>query len=375
MRILLLNYEYPPLGGGAGTATFYLLKELSRQADIEIDLITSSVNTYREEQLYGRIKGYFLDIGKRNQSLHYQTNRDLITYACKCFFFSRKLIKNKQYDFCHAFFGIPCGFVAMNLRIPYIVSLRGSDVPFYNIRFATLDELVFSKLSRYIWRRARAITAVSRSLADMAKQVSSNIDISVIYNGINTAEFYPHSDILNKEPTFNIIFIGRLIERKGLEFLLAAFLRLVAKYPFLKLLIVGDGPMKENYERFVNEYGIDKNTVFYGKVGHSKVRDLLQQSHIFVLPSINEALGNAVLEAMACGLPIISTDTGAAELIHGNGLIVSKRKSKLIEQALEKLINDQSLRKEMAAKSRTLSEGMIWANTAKQYLEIYKTIK
>src|SRR3989344_4881417 len=133
-RVLVLNYEFPPLGGGAGNATYYLLKEFAKYPDLEIDLVTSSVDTFRVEKFAGNITIHFLNIGKRG-NLHYQTNQKLLMYSWKSYWYSKKLMEEKEYDLCHAFFGIPCGYVAMMLRLPYIVSLRGSDVPFYNKRF------------------------------------------------------------------------------------------------------------------------------------------------------------------------------------------------------------------------------------------------
>ncbi len=141
LKLLILNYEYPPLGGGAANATYYLLRELARRKDVEVDLITSSVGEHRVEQIDTRIKIHFLDIGKRG-NLHYQSQRELLVYAWKSYQYASRLVRNKRPDIVHAFFGIPSGYVAMQLGLPYIVSLRGSDVPFYNERFELLDKFV-----------------------------------------------------------------------------------------------------------------------------------------------------------------------------------------------------------------------------------------
>ncbi|MDP3964090.1 MAG: glycosyltransferase, partial [bacterium] len=133
-KVLMLNYEFPPLGGGAGNASFYMLKEFSRFENLTIELITSSVAKFKIEEFSPRIRVHYLDISK-NGSIHYQSDADLLHYSWKAYRYSKKLLKQSTFDLIHAFFGIPCGFIASHLQLPYIISLRGSDVPFYNPRF------------------------------------------------------------------------------------------------------------------------------------------------------------------------------------------------------------------------------------------------
>ena len=86
MKILMLNYEFPPLGGGAANAIFYLLREFAQYEDLQIDLVTSSVTSYAQERLSDNIRIFLLDIAKTG-NLHYQVSKDLITYALKSHFF------------------------------------------------------------------------------------------------------------------------------------------------------------------------------------------------------------------------------------------------------------------------------------------------
>jgi len=129
LKVLILNYEYPPLGGGAATATKNLLKQYSKKDDIEVDLITSSVGEERVEQFSKNINIYFLDIKKRGE-LHNQSKINLLRYSFQALFKARKLDREKDYDVIHALFVYPCGFLAMLIDDDYIVSLRGSGVPF-----------------------------------------------------------------------------------------------------------------------------------------------------------------------------------------------------------------------------------------------------
>lgn len=142
MKVLMLNYEFPPLGGGAANATKFMLMEFKNHADLEIDLITSSTEKFKVKRLGNNITIHFLNIHKKG-NLHYQSYKNLLYYSWKAYRYARELIQKKHYDVCHAFFGIPCGYLAMKIGIPYIVGLRGSDVPFYNNRFKILDNLNF----------------------------------------------------------------------------------------------------------------------------------------------------------------------------------------------------------------------------------------
>ena len=374
MRVLFLNYEYPPLGGGAGNATYYILKEFSKIPDLKVDLVTSSLNESKTENISENIAVHYLDIGKKG-NLHFQTNFNLLAYSWKSYFYCKNLIKNEKFDLTLAFFGIPCGYIAMKLGLPYIVSLRGSDVPFYNERFKWPDKLVFRRLSRVIWRKAQYVIALSNDLIQLARNTTKTQKISVIYNGINIKEFYPDVEKNKQEKSFNILFIGRLIERKGLIYLLEALQQITAEYPQTKLLVAGDGPMKMEYENYVKNNGLSGKVEFLGIVKHDYIAELYRRAHVFVLPSLNEALGNVTQEALASGLPIVTTKTGAAELIDDNGFIIAKKSAKEIAEALRKIIEDENLRKKFSARSRELAENMSWENTAKKYYELFESAK
>ncbi|MCX6766055.1 MAG: glycosyltransferase family 4 protein [Candidatus Moranbacteria bacterium] len=373
VRILFLNYEYPPLGGGAGNATYYILKELAKNPDLQIDLVTSSVGKYKTEKISPNVAVHYLDIGKTGDP-HYQKIKDLIYYSIRSYFYAKDLIRKNKYDLIHAFFGIPCGFIAMLLGLPYIVSLRGSDVPGYNERFRLFDRIFLKTISRRVWKKAQIVTALSQDLLNLARFTDKDKKIEVIYNGINTDEFYPDEIALNKEKNFNILFVGRLIKRKGLIYLLDAFINLQKVHPHIRLIVAGSGPLMDCFKNYCIKNNISEKVNFLGVLGHKELNKVYQKSHVFVISSLNEALGNVTLEALAVGLPVITTKTGAAELISDNGIIVEKGSSAQIAQALEKLINDESLRKNMGAKSRRIALGMGWHNVASKYLKIYETI-
>ena len=374
MNILMLNYEYPPLGGGASNATYYLLKDFSQIDDITIDLITSSAaNEFEEEKLNDSIHIYKLPVGKK--SIHYWTQREIISYSGQAYKYIKKLKKQRKYDVIHAFFGIPCGAIAYRFRkeIPYIVSLRGSDVPGFNERFS-FQYIFLKPIIRRVWRNAVAVIANSQGLKELALETDRDAKIDIIYNGVNVEDFSQRNE---REKGDNIILtVARLIKRKGIDDLIRAVPAIVKAHKNIKLRIVGEGNMENELKALAQKLNVSKYIDFRGYVPHAEISYYYLSSDIFVLPSKNEGMSNTVLEAMASGLPIITTDTGGTqELISENGIIIPSEDSDAISNAVLNLINNHKLREKMGMKSRRIAESMSWNNIAEAYYNFYKGIK
>lgn len=374
MRVLILNYEYPPLGGGAGVALRYLLGGLSAQRDQHIDVVTSGMGADHTELFSDRIRLHVLDIGKTG-SPHVQSNAELVTYSARAYLYARRLLRRQDADVVHAFFGIPCGYLAMHLGRPYIVSLRGSDVPFYNARFETLDKLFFERTSRRIWRRAARVIANSEGLRELALRTAPEQPIDVIYNAVDTDFFCPPPSSSYErpiEPTprpLSLVSCGRLIPRKGYHVLIRA----LAGMDDVILRIIGDGTEREALAQLAADLGVSVELV--GRQDRETVRTLLQAADVFVLPSLNEGMSNAVLEAMACGLPIVATDVGGSrELIRDNGVIVPKEDPDALRAALSSYASnpDQVRRHRDASRIRALD--MRIEAMAERYRKVYETV-
>lgn len=371
MNVLMLNYEYPPLGGGGSNACKYILKELSK-AKVDVDLVTSSATDELEtEKIGGSINVYRLPINKNN--IHYWTQKEIISYSWKARKFVKKLIEERKYDLCHTFFGFPCGAIAYLFRreIPYIVSLRGSDVPGFNERFS-LQYVFLKPIIRRVWKNAAAVIANSEGLKELALEIQPIVKIDIIHNGIDTEAFKPVTKETNTK--LRILCVSRLIKRKGIDYLLESIA--LVKEIFgddFEVCIIGEGDQEQELKEMSKQLKIDDVVIFEGYIEHSKLPEFYSNSDIFILPSLNEGMSNTILEAMASGLPIITTDTGGTkELINGNGIVIPMRDLKAIAGAIVKLIEDPSLRKEMGRNSRGISEELSWGEVAKEYLGIYK---
>lgn len=372
--ILMLNYEFPPIGGGAATANYYLLKEFTNNPDLEIDLITSSsTNKFEIEQFSDNIKIFKLNVCKKDP--HYWTMSEIARWTWKAYWLSRKLINKNNYDLCHCWFIWPPGIIACLFRnkMPYIIALRGSDVPGYNPRLKLLDKLFFRFISRIICKKAKVVTANSRNLKELAKKTLNEINIEVIFNGVDIDKFKPV--VSDSNINIDILFVGRLIRRKGIINLLRAFKEVCDEYKNCRLTIVGGGPKWKYLENFCKRIKIESRVNFLGAVEYRNVDKIYQKASIVVMPSLVESMSNVIQEAMASGLPIITTDTGAAELIDENGFIVDKGDYKQIKKAIMEYITNPELMRKHGLQSRKIAEKMSWSNNAEAYIEIYNSIK
>lgn len=381
MRVLFLNYEYPPLGGGAGNAAFYLLREFAKISDLEVDFVTSSPDShFHLEQAGENIFVHKMPIGKNSCNLHFQSQKDLLTYTVKAYFYSRRLAKKNKYDLSHSFFSVPCGFLSLIFKkfygIPYIVSLRGADVPGYTDRFCWMYKAI-RPLIRFIWKQADFVIANSEGLKTLALKTNLKQQISVIMNGVDINQFYFKNNRQITSQRLEILCLSRLTERKGINYLVAAMPILRKKYPQVHLKIVGEGDAAQSLRQMVTTLKLEDRVEFLGHVAHDNLPQIYAQADIFVLPSLNEGMSNTILEALSAGLPIITTDTGGTkELVKDgkNGFIIKMKDPADIAEKIEKFIQNKSLSTAMSLASRKKAERLSWENIAKEYWELYKKV-
>jgi len=373
MRVLMFNYEYPPIGGGAANATQRLLQALAERGRPTVDLVTSSVGATVIEHPWPTVTVHRLNIGKKG-SWHYQNSRDLLTYSLRAGRYATRLRRHYAYDLAHAFFGIPGGWLARRTRLPYIVSLRGSDVPGYNPRFHWLDQLLFRRLSRSIWHESRAVIANSQGLRQLAWQTAPTQPIDIIPNGVDTNDFSPAPQPTDRPLT--ILSTSRLTARKGLGDLLDGFARFHPTTPTAILRLVGDGDIAPVLKARADALGLTANVQFVGRLDHHAIADEYRRADIFVLPSRNEGMSNSLLEAMASGLAIVTTETGGTrELVNDeNGIVIRSPLAPAIAEALRTLAADPERRRRMMRASRLAAETMSWSAMADAYQHLYERI-
>jgi phosphatidylinositol alpha-mannosyltransferase len=206
-------------------------------------------------------------------------------------------------------------------------------------------------------------------------------DYRIIPNGIDTEHFRlegPNRAELADGKT-NILFVGRLEQRKGLGYLLNACVKVKKSYPDFRLIVVGPGTvLRHRYKKLVDDMGLTNNVVFVGFVPSAELPSYYRSADIFCSPATGgESFGIILLEAMACGKPVIASSIQgyASVLDHGEeGLLVPPRDEKSLAHALLSLLNDKALRLQMGAKGRIKAEKYSWPNVARQVIEYYNNL-
>ena len=173
----------------------------------------------------------------------------------------------------------------------------------------------------------------------------------------------------------NLLFVGRLEYRKGLGYLLRAFAQLKPQYPKLRLIIVGDGPLRRWYGNFIARKQLD-DVVMAGYVPASELPRYYASSDIFCSPATgDESFGIVLLEAMASGKPIVATSIdGFREVVtHGReGLLVERKSRRQLAYALQTLINNSVLRQEMGSAGLAQARQYDWERVIDQVADVYK---
>ena len=375
MRILLINSEYPPIGGGAGSASAHLSKKLSDLGQ-EVTLLTSGYNRLplmdvQDGVSIRRIKTLRRRLDRSNA---FEQAVFLITGSINALY----LVKNWRPDVIIAFFGMPCGAISWIVKsftgIPYIVSLRGGDVPGFRPYDFAFYHRVMGPLLHHIWYHAGAVVANSQGLLELAEAFDKQVEIQVIPNGVDIHLYsYP---VNRKWVPAKMLFVGRLVYQKGLDLLIRALGELT-DLPW-QLCLVGDGPHRPALENLAADLGIANRIEFKGWVGKDVVNQIYQDSNLFVFPSRHEGMPNAVLEAMASGLPVIASNIAGNEelVVHGKtGFLVPPENTAALVKAIKNLISDSERMMKFGAESRTrVKQKYTWENAANQYLDLIQKV-
>lgn len=339
-RILVLNYEFPPLGGGASPVSYEIAERLSQTGDFDIDVVTMG---YKGLPKYEEINKNF----RIHRVKSWRSKKEIChpweqaTYLVSGWFKCKELLKKNKYDICHCHFIIPTGILALKLKkkfgLSYIITSHGSDVPGFNTdRFQFLHKFTGPFL-RKISREAKNIISPSNYLKNpILKNISPALKDTtvVIPNGIDTSKFKP------QEKKKYIFSSGRLLPRKGFQYLIQAVSNEDVGY---EVHIAGDGPMMSELKKLAENS--KTKVVLHGWLDNNgkEYKDLLEQSAIFVLASEAESFGMVIVEAMSAGCAVITTNTsGCADVIGDVGILVNPKDSADLKIKLDSITKDQN---------------------------------
>ncbi len=375
MYIIIFNSEYPPLGGGAGNANAHIARVLADMGH-EIVVITSRFKNLPHQEQYGRLTIY--RIPALRQMLDRSGAFEQIIFMISASFSAVSLVRHFKPNATLAFFGVPSGVIAYLLKalykIPYIVSLRGGDVPGFRPYDFRIFHKLLTPLLHIVWKQASAVVANSNGLRDLANAFDARFEIPVIPNGVDL-ELYKSEN--RNGVTSLVLSVGRVVYQKGFDIALRALAGI--KDIEWTWHIAGDGPQMEALQALAKELGIAKRVTFLGWQSRINLIEQYKKASLFLFPSRHEGMPNALLEAMASGLPVIaSCIAGNEELVVDGetGILVPSEDVDSLSIAIRKLLTDSVLRQQMGFASRhRVEENYSWENTAKQYAILLEKVK
>jgi phosphatidylinositol alpha-mannosyltransferase len=234
-----------------------------------------------------------------------------------------------------------------------------------------------------IRRRARKLggrIAVSRPALEYARHHIPG-EYEIIPNGVDVRHFSPSVTPFEeyRDGKRNLLFVGRLEKRKGLAYLLRAFVRIKREMPDIRLIVVGAGSrLRKRYERFVVQHGLQNDVVFKGVVTYDDLARYFRTADIYCSPATgHESLGVVLLEGLASGTPVIASDIpGYSTVIthDKDGLLFPPKDSARLADALLQLLNDRDLAARLSAAGLQTASGYSWERVGQRVAGFYQSV-
>ena len=367
MRILMMCYEFPPIGGGGAGVVRGLSAQLVRMGH-EVDVVTMRYRGLPKRELVDGVDVHRVPCVRLSTS--WCTMAEQATYLATVVPYAVKLARRRYYDINHTHFIFPDGLAAMSVRrivgLPYVITSHGSDVPGFNPHRFLLAHRTLAPVWRQVVAEAEQIVCPSELQQGLVLRSMPGARTTVIPNGIDEDPRASYGG----EKKRRILVVTRMFERKGIQFFLRALQGMKLQH---EVHIVGDGPYLPTLKTLATEVGVDAQ--FWGWLdrGSAELRNLYDSSEIYVFPSEAENFPLVLLEAMRAGAAIITTKgTGCAEVVGDTALLVEPRDPASIRAALTRLTTDRDLcrRLGVAAQAR-MRDNFTWPAVAGRYLECY----
>jgi glycosyltransferase involved in cell wall biosynthesis len=256
--------------------------------------------------------------------------------------------------------------------LPMVTTLHVGSLGEMPLRTRLMAGLYERTLGSLIMAQSKTVIAVSHAVAGHAEGIGVNPNkLTVIANGVDVEEYSPA--FYKGSGRLRITCVGRLIGNKGPQHLLEAVPALHEAAADCEVVFVGDGPLLETLQARTTALGLDDNVTFLGS--RDDVADILRDSDVFVRPSLTEGMPLAVLEAMACGLPVVATAVGGTgEVIRHlhNGLLVAPGDVPGLAKTLIDVATDASLRRRLGENARlSVEKDYSWERVIEANLDIY----
>lgn len=292
------------------------------------------------------------------------------------------ILKRQKIDAIHAHWLLPQGLSAAVTGLlikrmpPVLCTSHGGDI-------LGLNAFGLPRLKRWALNQIQFLTVVSHALVGPSEKLGARLpNVAVIPMGIDTKNiFLPSSE---QRESYTLLFVGRLVEKKGLTYLIAALPDVLIQYPETRLDIVGSGPEECRLRKQVASLGLSGSVHFHGAIANANIAPFYQRASILIMPSIvtkegdQEGLGLVLAEALACECPVIASDLPAIRDVIINqlsGWLVPEKDPSALGKAITELFSQPDLRRKLGKDGRIfVAENFDWNEISDRYGELLLTL-
>jgi len=405
-RVLVTTATFPTFLKNDSTPPFVyeLSKRLAEKDDLEMVVSAPYVKNSKEYEERNNLKIYRYKYGftalrdgailpniKKNKLLVFQVP----FFVLFSFLNIVKLVKRERIDIIHAHWIIPQGFLAVlykklfrkkNLKI--ICTVHGGDI-------FSLRGWFFTKIKKWILNNADEITVVSNEIREEVERIrvpplkKGIRGIFTMPMGVDENVFNPDKYDKNTKKEYNVtssflLFVGRLVEKKGVKYAIAAMPIVFRKHPEAKFIIIGEGPLKNNLKEQVKELSLENNIIFAGGISNNELPRYYATADIFLGPSVtakngdSEGFGLTFVEALLCKCCVIASDLKTISDVVKNektGIQVDVKNTELLAEKIIELIEDENKRKKLAGDGyEFVKNRFTWDISAEKYYSLIKDL-
>jgi len=363
MRVLMLSLD-PAAAAGEGRHMGNLQQRLVEYGR-HLEYLYCIAYTPRDRSLYSHRKL------SRNVEVFPTLSRNMVLFPWDAYRIASGICRREDVDIITTQDPIFCGIAGLALKYrygkPLLVQVHGDYI---DNRYWLEDRkvrYVLNFIGKQVLKRADAVRVVSERVK--RRLLGTGIREERIFKlpiAVDVKKFSRAGNggkIRQKFSDYDniVLFVGRLAREKNLENLLIAAANVLDKFPKTLFLIVGDGPEREKLEEFARKLNISRNVVFEGAVEHDVLPAYYGACDVFVLPSDHEGWGLVVIEALAAGRPVVTTDVGlAGEVVRDGecGFVIPKRNPAMLAERIIKLLGSEELRCRMGEAGKRIAEKM-----------------